>query len=60
LTVVRYLHHLGLDPKSIAATGFGKYHPIADNTTEAGRAENRRIEIVFLPTVQELPKLPSF
>ena len=58
LAVVRYLRQLGLTPKSIAAAGFGKYHPIADNATEAGRAENRRIEIVFLPTVEELPKLP--
>jgi outer membrane protein OmpA-like peptidoglycan-associated protein len=58
LAVVRYLSQQGLSPKSIGAAGFGKYHPVATNTTETGRSENRRIEVVFLPTVEELPKLP--
>jgi chemotaxis protein MotB len=59
LSVVRYLDQQGIAPKSIAAAGFGKYHPIADNTSESGRATNRRIEIIFLPTLQELPALPQ-
>jgi chemotaxis protein MotB len=39
----------GVDPKRLAAVGYGEYHPAADNSTEEGRAKNRRIEIVVLP-----------
>ncbi len=48
--VVRYLQEQGgLDPKVLSATGYGEYQPVASNDTDAGRAQNRRIEIVLLP-----------
>lgn len=48
--VARYLQEkIGVDPRSISATGYGQYQPIASNETEQGRTRNRRIEIVLVP-----------
>jgi outer membrane protein OmpA-like peptidoglycan-associated protein len=39
---------LGVNPQSITAKGYGRYQPVADNSTAAGRKENRRtVTIVF-------------
>jgi outer membrane protein OmpA-like peptidoglycan-associated protein len=45
-SVRRYLISQGIDPTRMRAVGFGPSSPIADNRTAAGRAANRRIEIV--------------
>ena len=44
--VADYLRAQGVDPKSLAAKGRGETHPVAPNNSAAGRAQNRRIEIV--------------
>ena len=36
------------DPLTLLATGYGKYHPVASNASVAGRAKNRRIEIILV------------
>ena len=36
---------LGVDPSRMDAKGYGEDHPVADNSTEAGRAQNRRISM---------------
>ena len=46
--VYDYLISKGLDAKQISYVGLGKKRPIADNTTEAGRARNRRVYIVII------------
>lgn len=38
----------GLTPKVLRPMGFGKNYPIADNSTEEGRARNRRVEMVII------------
>ena len=39
----------GLNPKRVAATGYGEFHPVASNNTDAGKMKNRRVEIVISP-----------
>ncbi len=48
--VVRYLEEQGgLRARRLKAAGFGSSRPVASNRSEAGRAKNRRIEILLLP-----------
>ena len=44
-TVAAKLTANGVQPRRVHAEGYGSQRPIADNTTEAGRAENRRVEL---------------
>ena len=44
LTVKNYVVGKGVDKARIIAVGCGQDKPVADNTTEAGRAKNRRTE----------------
>ncbi|GAA4277079.1 OmpA family protein [Aquimarina mytili] len=46
-----------LNQKNLTAAGRGEYDPIADNSTEEGRAQNRRIEIILSPKLDELIEL---
>jgi outer membrane protein OmpA-like peptidoglycan-associated protein len=41
----QYLAARGVDPNRVVIAGRGEREPIADNSTEAGRARNRRVEI---------------
>jgi chemotaxis protein MotB len=51
------LHYLvdtkGIDPKRVAAIGYGEYRPVASNDTVEGKKQNRRVEIVILPKNME-------
>ncbi|HSM36193.1 MAG TPA: OmpA family protein [Longimicrobiales bacterium] len=40
----------GLSPRRVTALGFGESRPVSENDTPAGRAENRRVEIIILTT----------
>ncbi|RVU83782.1 OmpA family protein [Leucothrix sargassi] len=44
--VANYLVTLGVNPARLSAEGYGEAKPIASNKTEAGRAKNRRIELI--------------
>jgi len=45
--VAQFLADHGIDVRRLSYKGLGSSAPIADNTTEAGRAANRRTEIVI-------------
>ncbi|WP_425236151.1 OmpA family protein [Ulvibacterium sp.] len=46
-SVADYLIHLGLPEKRILWNGHGGTKPVADNATEVGRKQNRRVEFVI-------------
>jgi len=46
-SVKRYLVSKGLPENRIESKGFGPAKPVSDNTTAAGRAKNRRVQIVL-------------
>jgi outer membrane protein OmpA-like peptidoglycan-associated protein len=43
--VKQYLATRGVEPQRVETAGRGEHEPVADNSTEAGRARNRRVEI---------------
>jgi chemotaxis protein MotB len=59
VTVARYLAAGGVPTARLSAAGYADSQPIASNDTPEGRAQNRRIEIVLMPNLDELPDLSS-
>jgi len=56
-SVVQYMIKEKFPAKSLAAAGYGEFDPVAKNDTEASREQNRRIEIILVPNLEELPSL---
>ena len=42
---------------TLSAAGYGEFDPVAPNDTEKNREQNRRIEIILVPNLEELPSL---
>lgn len=60
VVVARYMiETAGMPADRISAAGYADTVPIESNDTEEGRARNRRIEIVLMPNLDELPDLSS-
>lgn len=50
-------NNYGVDPKRLTAGGRGEYNPVAENTTEAGKALNRRTQIIITPKLDQFMEL---
>jgi chemotaxis protein MotB len=37
-----------INPANLSAAGYAEFHPVASNTTEDGRTQNRRVDIILL------------
>jgi chemotaxis protein MotB len=57
VSVARHLIEQGLPADRVAAAGYAETQPVASNDTPEGQAQNRRIEIIVLPNMEELPDL---
>ena len=53
--VVRMTQNDHVTPGQVVLLGYGQYHPLVPNTSAAGRAQNRRINIVISPTSKFSP-----
>lgn len=47
----------GVEPKRLTAGGRGEYNPIASNSTEEGKAKNRRTQIIITPKLDQFMEL---
>jgi len=56
-SVVQYMIKQGFPPKALSAAGYGEFDPVAANDTDKNREQNRRIEIILVPNLEELPSL---
>jgi chemotaxis protein MotB len=57
VNVLRYfIKNHNIDPRRLAAEGFGEFHPLVANDTPQNREKNRRVEIIFIK--KERPKTP--
>jgi chemotaxis protein MotB len=57
-SVVSFLLAFGVQPDRLSASGYGEFRPRVGNDSEAGRAQNRRVDIVILnpqTTLREEP-----
>jgi outer membrane protein OmpA-like peptidoglycan-associated protein len=52
-SVASYLSSRGVPTRRVITVGGGELHPVASNDTEAGREQNRRVEITIVPVEQK-------
>jgi chemotaxis protein MotB len=55
LNVAAFMRQAGFPEEHLSASTFADTQPAASNNTPEGRAQNRRIEIVVLPDLSDLP-----
>lgn len=59
INVVRFLGQNGVTTQHLGAAGYAEFQPARENDTDVNRAQNRRVEIILMPNIEELPDLSS-
>ncbi len=58
ISISRILHRkYHVDPRRLIASGRAEYFPVETNNTAAGRARNRRTELILAPKLNELYRI---
>ncbi len=55
VSVVKGLIEAGYPASKVGAAGYAEHDPVADNSEQSGREQNRRIEIILMPNLGEIP-----
>jgi len=55
VSMVTAMIQSGYPPERLGAAGFGEFDPITGNDTPEGKEQNRRIEIILMPNLGEIP-----
>lgn len=55
IEVVKLMIEAGVPPQMLSAAGAAEFDPLVENDTPENRAINRRVEIIFMPKIDELP-----
>jgi chemotaxis protein MotB len=54
-----FLELRAVSPDRLSAAGYAEFHPVASNETAAGRARNRRVDLVVMPRSRLKTPAPS-
>jgi len=57
--VVKLMIAAGMAPERVAAAGYGEFDPVAANDSPENKSKNRRLEIILMPNLEELPSLSA-
>ncbi len=51
-----FIEHFQFEPRRLAAAGYAEYHPVSSNESAEGRGQNRRVDIIVLPSIDGVPQ----
>jgi len=54
-----FIENFKFEPQRLAASGYAEFHPVASNDTAEGRGQNRRVDIIVLPSIDGVPQIES-